>query len=375
MTAPPPSPLRRVRRGRWVSAVLALGLLAFSPTAAFYGQHLLGNRQQQAAPLPPARVGLLSADAVQKYALTTASFQRALADVRVSERRRLSLTTEQYQTYMQARQTLGPARASAVMRLLDTEIRNQNPALSRRSIFGSPEAALNNVQDWLAFLAWADRVRPGDRALARQAPVPIAPQIVRANRANIVRAANALHLIPGGLAGILDNEQAGARSGLGLSGWLRTFTDTVALRATEAYGSSGATGRLSRTVGLTQMSWEDAVKQADRLRSLKVTLNGPYPTDEAQARAALNSPHDHFLLSASRLRGYLLASLPTRPDPNADPLSPAIQAYVTDAWANFLGPAWHNNPALASSGQTWPYAWNAFFKACLYEQRLFAREN
>ncbi|ANE43882.1 hypothetical protein [Deinococcus puniceus] len=373
MTAPPLSPVRRVQVGRWVSAVLALVLLAFSPTVAFYAQHLLGGPAQQAAPLPPARVGTLSAEVVRRYALTTPSFQAALADVRVSERRRLSLSELHYQTYLQASLTLGRARASAVMRLLDTEIRNQNPALSRRSVFGSPEAALNNVQDWLAFLAWAEANRPGDRTLARQAPVPIAPQIVRVNRQNLVRAANALHLTPGGLAGILDNEQAGARSGLGLSGWLRTFTDTVALRATEAYGSSGATGRLSRTVGLTQMGWEDAVGQADRLRSLKVTLNGPYPSDEAQARAALNSPYDHFLLSASRLRGYLLASLPVKPEPDTDPLDPAIQAYVTDAWANFLGPAWHNNPALASSGQTWPYAWNAFFKACLYEQRLFAR--
>ncbi|MDB5045346.1 MAG: hypothetical protein JWQ08_1396 [Deinococcus sp.] len=373
MSAPPVPQVRRVRVGRWVSAVLALILLAFSPTVAFYAQHFLGGQTQQTAPLPPARVGLLSAEVVQSYALTTASFQQALADVRVSERRRLSLTESQYQTYLQARQTLGRARANAVMRLLDTEIRNQNPALSRRSVFGSPEAALNNVQGWLAFLAWAEATRPGDRALARQAPVPIAPRIVRANRQNILRATNALHLTPGGLAAILDNEQAGGRSGLGLSGWLRTFTDTVALRATEAYGSSGATGRLSRTVGLTQMSWEDAVGQADRLRSLNVTLNGPYPTDEAQARAALNSPYDHFLLSASRLRGYLLASLPVKPDPDGDPLSPEIQAYLTDAWANFLGPAWHNNPALASSGQTWPYAWNAFFKACLYEGRLFSR--
>ncbi|THF71928.1 hypothetical protein E7T06_00750 [Deinococcus sp. Arct2-2] len=373
MSALPASPVRRVHIGRWVSAVLALSLLAFSPTAAFYAQHFLGGPAQQSATLPPARVGVPSAEVVRSYALTALSFQGALADVRVSERRRLSLTEMQYQTYVQARQTLGPARASATMRLLNTEIRNQNPALSRRSVFGSPEAALNNVQGWLAFVAWAETTRPGDRALAKQAPVPIAPHIVRANRANIVRAANALHLAPGGLAAILDNEQAGARSGFGLSGWLRTFTDTVALRATEAYGSSGATGRLSRTVGLTQMSWEDAVGQADRLRSLGVTLNGPYPTDEAQARAALNSPYDHFLLSASRLRGYLLASLPTKPNPYADPLSPSTQAHLTDAWANFLGPAWHNNPALASSGQTWPYAWNAFFKACLYEQRLFAR--
>jgi len=373
MTNPPSSAPRRVQTGRWISAALALALLAFSPTVAFYAQHLLGGQAQQAAPLPPARVGTLSAEVMQSYALTTPSFQRALADVRVSERRRLNLAQAQYQTYLQARQTLGRARASAVMRLLDTEIRNQNPALSRRSVFGSPEAALNNVQSWLAFLAWAAETRPGDRALARQAPVPIAPQIVRIHRQNLLRAANALHLTPGGLSAILDNEQAGARSGLGLSGWLRTFTDTVALRATEAYGSSGATGHLSRTVGLTQMSWEDAVGQAERLRSLKVTLNGPYPTDEAQARAALNSPYDHFLLSASRLRGYLLASLPTKPEPDADPLDPALQAYLTDAWTNFLGPAWHNNPALASSGQTWPYAWNAFFKACLYEQRLFSR--
>ncbi|MFB9994156.1 hypothetical protein ACFFLM_19550 [Deinococcus oregonensis] len=373
MSAPPVPPVRRVHVGRWVSAALALALLAFSPTVAFYAQHFLGGQAQQAAPLPRARVGLLSAEVVQNYALTTASFQQALADVRVSERRRLNLTAAQYQTYLQARHTLGRARASALMRLLDTEIRNQNPALSRRSVFGSPEAALSNVQDWLAFLAWANTTRPGDRALARQAPVPIAPQIVRLNRQNIVRATNALHLTPGGLAAILDNEQAGGRSGLGLSGWLRAFTDTVALRATEAYGSSGATGRLSRTVGLTQMSWEDATRQADRLRLLNVTLNGPYPTDEAQARAALNSPYDHFLLSASRLRGYLLASLPDKPEPDTDPLDPAIQSSLTDAWANFLGPAWHNNPALASSGQTWPYAWNAFFKACLYEQRLFSR--
>ncbi|UQN06424.1 hypothetical protein [Deinococcus sp. QL22] len=375
MTAPPVPPVPRLHVGRWVSAVLALVLLAFSPTVAFYAQHFLGGPAQQAAPLPPARVGTLSPEVVQKYALTTLSFQQALTDVRVSERRRLRLSELHYQTYLQASRTLGRARANAVMRLLDTEIRNQNPALSRRSVFGSPEAALNNVQGWLAFLDWAEGTRPGDRVLARQAPVPIAPRIVRANRANIVRATNALHLTPGGLAAILDNEQAGARSGLGLSGWLRTFTDTVALRATEAYGSSGATGRLSRTVGLTQMGWEDAVGQSERLRSLNVTLNGPYPTDEAQSRAALNSPHDHFLLSASRLRGYLLASLPIRPDPYADPLSPLTQAYLTDAWANFLGPAWHNNPALASSGQTWPYAWNAFFKACLYEQRLFARSN
>ncbi len=344
----------RLRRGRLVTLLVVAAALGLSPSVS----PLLGRLVQP----PPLNVLLPalpesqgSNQAVKGYASTVQVFQRALDELQVGERRRVTLSETHYRLYLQGLPVLGPARTAAMMDLLSSEIRNQNPGRGRRSVFSSPEAALSNTADWLRYLSWALAHPRGAAALEAAAPAPLAARVVLGHRQDILAAAYAAHLAPGMLAAIVDNEQSGEGRLYGLAGLLRTLTDTVALRTTEAYGESGLSGDLSQTVGLAQMSWQDALGQRARFHELGMSLGAlPFPTTEAGARLALQDARAGLMLTASRLVGYLDVQEGEAARPH------------TSAQTYFTGPGWHNNPALLSSGQTWPYAWNGFFKACLY---------
>lgn len=356
-------------RGRAVAALSVAILLGFSPTVVWSVSREIARLHAptpvEAPALPP--LGAPTTAVVRVYAPRLADYEAALDALKVSERRRTQLLEDHFALYQRANSVFGPAQAGALLRMLSAEVRNQQPALGRRSVFSSPEAAQENVARWLAF-AWQalhtlDRRHPSflARQLDARSPAPLAAGVVFRQARWIRRAAGATRLPPGELAAIVDNEQAGTSLAWGLSGALRDAVDAAALRTSEVYGRSGLAGELSNTVGLTQMSWQDALRQKERLDALGVHLGVPFPTAEPEARELLARPYANLLLGASRLRGYLnhTAGLPAN--------SAAPQ---NDAWAYYLGPGWHNNPALASSGQTWPYAWNAFFKACLYQRLL-----
>ena len=332
--------------------------LGFSPTIAPVIDRLVSPGNMLAAlPQLPGPAG--SNAGARSYASTAQGFQRALDGLQVGERRRLALSEQHYQLYLQADAVLGAARSAALMDLISSEIRNQNQGRGRRSVFSSPEAALNDAHIWLRYLSWALTGPRSAAQLAQAAPVPLAPGVVFGHAQDILAAASAAHLAPGVLAAIVDNEQSGQGRLYGLAGVLRSLTDTVALRTSEAYGESGLSGSLSQTVGLAQMSWQDALGQRPRFHQLGMTLGDlPFPTNEAGARRALQNPRAGLMLTASRLVGYL----DEQDGPEARP--------HTSAQTYFTGPGWHNNPALLSSGQTWPYAWNGFFKACLYGSML-----
>ncbi len=356
-------------RERVLAALGVTVLLSFSPTVGWLVSReyakLRAPLPVEAPILPP--LGAPGAAELRAYAAQLAAYESALGALKVSNRRRLQLLENHFALYRRANSLFGAAQAGALTRMLTAEVNNQQPALGRRSVFSSPEAAQENVDRWLTFswqaLHMLDRRHP--ERLARQlgvrSPAPLAAGVVFKQARWIRRAASAARLPPAVLAAIVDNEQAGTTLAWGLSGLLRDAVDTAALRTSEVYGRSGLTGELSNTVGVTQMSWQDALHQAGRLGALKVHLGVPFPTGEPQARELLARPYANLLLAASRLRGYLnhTAGLP-----------PNSAAPHMGAWAYYLAPGWHNNPALASSGQTWPYAWNAFFKACLYQRLL-----
>ncbi len=357
----------RLWRGRALTLAAVGVLLAFSPRVGFVlsGAFNTFTSEQRpvaalALPEPPAPSGAL----MERYAQLVPTYLSALNHEHPSARRETRLLEAHFLLYRQARAVIGVAQADALMRLLALETRNQDPARARRSVFGSPEAALDNASRWLGVIAQAERAPTGptlNQRIASEAPVPMVPDVVLANARWIRRAAAAAHLPPALLAATVDNEQAGAHVAYGLAGALRDLTDTVALRTTQMYGASGLAGHLSQTVGLTQMSWQDALLQRQRLEALGVRLGVPFPENEGEARDLLQRPYANLLLAGSRMRGYLnyvegRAANSSAPHP--------------DAWLYFVGPGWHNNPALASSGQVWPYAWNAFFKACLYQRLL-----
>ena len=351
-------PRERVIRGRVVSFLVVAAALGFSPTVT----PLLG-RLIHPAPLALTLPDLPTPDssnaAVRVYAESAQNFQRSLDELQVGDRRRVTLSETHFQLALQAAPLLGQARTAALLDMVSAEIRNQNPGRGRRSVFSSPEAALSNAQQWLRFLAWAEERPRGAAAVEAAAPAPLAPGVVLGHRRDILAAAHAAHLAPGMLAAIVDNEQSGQGRLYGLSGLLRNLTDTVALRTSEAYGESGLSGDLSQTVGLAQMSWQDALGQRQRFHELGMSLGGlDFPTSEVGARLALQDARAGLMLTASRLVGYLDVQEGKAARPH------------TSAQTYFTGPGWHNNPALLSSGQTWPYAWNGFFKACLYGSLL-----
>ncbi|WP_045233883.1 hypothetical protein [Deinococcus pimensis] len=352
-----------------LATVTVLVLVSFSPSVAWYATRTYDRLQAptetvkvpdlpDAAPLAP-RV-------TRGYAPHAAAFDATLQEMRITGRRHTRLLERHFELYRQARAVFGEAQANALMRLVDVETRNQAAGLERRSVFSSPEAAIANARDWLAFSRYVlverpERTRDLAALISSASPVPMAPDVVLRQATWIRRAANDTRLAPGALAAVVDNEQAGASLAYGLSGLLREFTDTAALRATQVYGRSGWTGELSKTVGIAQMSWEDALGQNQRLRAFGVSLGVPFPQNEEEARTLLARPYANLLLTASRIAGYLNRT---------EGVGPNSVLPHTDAWVYFLGPGWHNNPALASGGETWPYAWNAFFKACLYQRLL-----
>lgn len=344
----------RVVRGRVMTLLVVAAALGLSPTVT-----PLLSRLIHPAPLPLTLPDLTTPEssnaAVRVYAGSAQVFQRSLDELQVGERRRVTLSETHFQLALQAAPLLGQARTAAMLDMISTEIRNQNPGRGRRSVFSSPEAALSSAEQWLQFLAWVGERPRGAAALVAAAPVPLAPDVVLGHRSDILAAASAAHLAPGMLAAIVDNEQSGQGGLYGLAGLLRSLSDTAALRTSEAYGESGLSGDLSQTVGLAQMSWQDALGQRKRFHELGMSLGGlDFPTNEAGARRALQDARAGLMLTASRLVGYLDVQEGESARPH------------TSAETYFTGPGWHNNPALLSSGQTWPYAWNGFFKACLY---------
>jgi|GEM_PF-3555718 len=364
---------RNTRRNplRALATVALLTLVGFSPSVAWYVSQQYQRTQVAAAPttswspLPSAPVTLAVAHA---YAPRAAAYEAALDASKISARRRVRLLEEHFALYRHAVAVIGTAQANALLRMIELETRNQ-AVLERQSVFSSPDAALLNAQRWLAFTHHVlHDVGPADARLVSvtlqtESPVPMAPDVVANHAKWIKRAANRLHVPVGVVAAIVDTEQAGQSLAYGLSGLLRSFTDTAALRTAEVYGESGMAGEFSKTVGLAQMSWEDAILQERRLNAYGVRFGVPFPKTEGEARSLLARPYANLLLTSSRLVGYL----------NHARQQPAASTKpVADAWTYFEGPGWHNNPALASSGQTWPYAWNAFFKACLYQRLLAA---
>lgn len=250
-----------------------------------------------------------------------------------------------------AQMLLGQEVASAVARLLRLEFYNQ--ALRGRSAFTTPEAALESAERWLSAIGALERGhKPG------LAGLPLDSAAVIPHWTDLQAAANALGLPVGVLAAIVDNEQYGGNEALGLSRGLREVADKLAQGLAETTGRAGSAGLISRTLGLAQMSWEDALKQEGRLRQFRAwNPRQPFPKTEAEARSALENPYLNLLFTASRLRGYLNEKLL---------LSPQDTRPLRGAWLYYLGPAWHNWPPGADKA-TWPYAFHAFFKGLLYQ--------
>ncbi|WP_027893903.1 hypothetical protein [Calidithermus chliarophilus] len=246
----------------------------------------------------------------------------------------------------------GRPGAQAVGRLLRLELYNQS--YGRPSAFDDPEGALAASRRWLEVLGALKRGQPPDTR-----DLPLALQHVLPHREAIRRAAQGLHFPSGVLAAIVDNEQYGGDKALGLSRGIRSLADGLAESLSESTGSAGL---LARTLGLAQMSWEDALKQQPRLARFAAWPYPTFPQTELEARQALEDPAANLLLTASRLRGYFNAALGLPRDHTR---------YLAGHWLYYLGPAWHNWPTGAQQQATWPYAFHGFFKGLFY-QALFA---
>nr|WP_223903542.1 hypothetical protein [Thermus thermophilus] len=249
---------------------------------------------------------------------------------------------------------LGAEAARAYDRLLRLELRNQ--LSGKRSAFARPEEALGAARRWV--LAIGQAVRKGPVNLEG---LPTAPHHVLPHAREVRAAAYALGLPPGVLAAIVDNEQYGGDKALGLSRGVREVVDALAEELAKTQGQAP----LSRTLGLAQMSWEDALKQEARLRRFGAwDPLRPFPRTEAEAREALQDPYLNLLFAASRLRGYFNALLSLPPE-DTRPLE--------DPWLYYLGPAWHNYPLRAQNLETWEDSFHGFFKGLLYQVVLEGR--
>jgi len=268
---------------------------------------------------------------------------------------REKLVADFLQTKASAHTLLGPAAAQAVARLLRAEFSNQ--ALRRPATYDTPEAALASVQAWLvAIRALKEGGNPDLHNLL------IEPSHVLPYQFDVQNAARALRIPQGILAAIVDNEQMGGDKVFGFSREVRELADQLAAELAQSMGTSGNTGLISQTIGLTQMSWQDALKQETRLRRFAAwDPQQPFLANEAEARLALSNPYLNLLLTASRLRGYLNYQLG---------LDPNDTRYLSDYWLYYLGPAWHNWPPGADATATWPYAFQGFFKGLFYETLL-----
>ncbi|APD09958.1 MULTISPECIES: hypothetical protein [Thermus] len=246
---------------------------------------------------------------------------------------------------------LGEGAARAYDRLLRLELSNQRAG--KHSAFAEPQAALAAAKRWVEAIGQAHRRQRVDlRGL------PTAPHHVLPHTREIRAAAGALHIPKGTLAAIVDNEQYGGDKALGLSRSVREAADALAEDLATLQGQAP----FSRTLGLAQMSWEDALKQEERLRRFGAWDPArPFPRTEAEARAALEDPYLNLLFTASRLRGYFNAILG---------LSPGDTRPLEDPWLHYLGPAWHNYPLRAQNLETWEDSFHGFFKGLLYEEVL-----
>lgn len=249
---------------------------------------------------------------------------------------------------------LGEGAARAYDRLLRLELSNQRAG--KHSAFAEPQAALAAAKRWVEAIGQAHRRQRVDlRGL------PTAPHHVLPHTREIRAAAGALHIPKGTLAAIVDNEQYGGDKALGLSRSVREAADALAEDLATLQGQAP----FSRTLGLAQMSWEDALKQEERLRRFGAWDPArPFPRTEAEARAALEDPYLNLLFTASRLRGYFNAILG---------LSPGDTRPLEDPWLHYLGPAWHNYPLRAQNLETWEDSFHGFFKGLLYSVVLEGR--
>lgn len=244
---------------------------------------------------------------------------------------------------------LGQPGARATSRLLRLEFYGQSRGI--RSAFDQPEQSLAAAHRWLRAIHALQEYRQPDLAA-----LPLAPDYVLPHLDAIRQAGKALGIPSASLAAIADNEQKGGNSALGLSRGVRLVADELAQGLAQTTGSAG---QLSRTLGLTQMSWEDALKQRDRLRRFGAWPGSqPFPTTEATARQVLEEPQLNLLLAASRLRGWLSGYYR---------LSPRNTRSLGAPWIYYLVPAWHNSPILAQQEVIWPYAFHGFFKGWLYK--------
>lgn len=251
-------------------------------------------------------------------------------------------------------QLLGEEAARAYDRLMRLELKNQRSG--KRSAYPKAKEALLSAKRWVEAIGQARR---GQRVSLEG--LPTAPHHVLPYAREIRAAAFALGLPYGALAAIVDNEQHGGDKALGLSRGVREAADDLAKGLAEVQGHAP----LSRTLGLAQMSWEDALKQYDRLKHFGAWDPArPFPRTEAEARKALEDPYLNLLFTASRLRGYFNALLGL-PRNDTRPLQ--------DPWLYYLGPAWHNYPLRAQNLETWEDSFHGFFKGLLYQVVLEGR--
>lgn len=360
----------RLKRRYYITTLTLVVMLSFSPSVTWWVSRYLEGLRDEAlnltpqvnSGLPDAPEGKPRPDVLQDYGPLSQGFEGHLDRLQITGERKLKLLQSHWHLFLVSRRTLGPAKTAALLKLIAREVSNQDVTAGRRSVFNSPEVALEQAHNWLNFLH-AVQNRPFQNHqelyafLEEQAPLRLAPEQILRYRVSIMRAARAFHFPAAALAGLVDNELSGTDSAYGLAGKLRDFTDVIALRNAQLYGSSGVTGNLSRTVGIAQMSWEDSLLQENRFQAFGVA-RFRFPQNEAQARTLLLKPDQNLLFTASRLRGYLNAALG---------LSSLDTQIVTNAEVYFLAGAWHNSPERAQLGHTWGYAWNGFFKSCLYE--------
>ncbi|RTH96550.1 hypothetical protein CSW29_12960, partial [Thermus scotoductus] len=249
---------------------------------------------------------------------------------------------------------LGEKVARAYDRLLRLELKNQRSG--KRAAYPEAKSALLAAKRWVEAIGQAKRGQKVDLE-----GLPTAPHHVLPYAREIRAAASALGIPYGVLAAIVDNEQYGGDKALGLSRGVREAADSLAQGLAEVQGHAP----LSRTLGLAQMSWEDALKQQDRLRLFGAWDPArPFPKTETEARKALEDPYLNLLFTASRLRGYFNALLG---------LPPRDTRLLDDPWLYYLGPAWHNHPLRAQNLETWEDSFHGFFKGLLYQVVLEGR--
>lgn len=271
-----------------------------------------------------------------------------------------------------ARELLGPQRAYTLAELLGRNVPESIP-LANLPGFDSRRAELAAARRWLEFIRAVRDARSAleamtlldrARALIRAAPFGFDPRPILEHRRSFVRAARISKLPVEVLAAIVDNEQSGGQLALGLSGASRALADQLALGESRLMGRSSLFGGFSQTLGLSQMSWRDALLQGPRLRAMGAKFQAPFPRLEPEVRALLERDDANLILTASRLRGYLNASLGRA--------SLDLSAFPR-GWASLEGPLWHNRPDLARAGKVNAYAFHAFFKACVYAMLIGGR--